>query len=94
VRELGLPVEERNFAKDKLTRAELEGIVAAAGGTAGLVNTRHAIAKERGWKDKPPTKAAFIEAALAEPNVMRRPVLLYRGKVIIGHDVDALSSLA
>ncbi len=93
MRKTGVEVEERNFAKEALTRKELNAIVAAAPSMAQLINTRHKVAKEHGWKEKPPSKTAFIKAAMAEPNVMRRPVLLHAGAAVIGKDGAAIVAL-
>jgi arsenate reductase-like glutaredoxin family protein len=93
VRELGADVEERNFAKEPLSRKELTAIVAAVGEVAALVNTRHKVAKERGWKDKAPAKTTFIKAVLEEPNLIRRPVLVRGKRAVVGKDEDAVREL-
>ncbi len=93
MRKTGVEVEERNFAKQPLSRKELTAIVAAAPSLAALVNTRHKHAKEHGWKEKPPSKTAFIKAALEHPNVMRRPLLLHDGKLVIGKSEAAIKAL-
>jgi arsenate reductase-like glutaredoxin family protein len=86
LRELGLEVEEINFAKTPLDEASLRMIVKAAGGVMKVANLRHAVAKENGWAEEPPSEDAFVEAALAEPNVMRRPILVLGKKVLVGFD--------
>jgi arsenate reductase-like glutaredoxin family protein len=86
LRELGLEVEEINFAKTPLDEASLRLILKAAGGVMKVANLRHAVAKENGWAEGPPSEDAFVEAALAEPNVMRRPILVLGKKVLVGFD--------
>ncbi len=86
MRKLGKTVEEHNYAKDPLTRADIEAIVAAVGSTGELVNTRHALVKERGWNVDPPSKAELVRAALDEPNVLRRPVLIVGDRAVVGKD--------
>lgn len=93
MRDLAPDVIERNYAKAPLTRAEIEEIVSAAPSLADVINTRHAIAKERGWKTKPPAKAELITAALEENNLLRRPVTIHGGRAVIGSDEDALRAL-
>lgn len=90
VRKLGADVEERDYAKSPLTRAEVTAIVDAAGGVAEVLNTRHAAARDRGWKDKPPARATFIAAVLEEPNLLRRPILVDGKTVVVGKDEAAL----
>lgn len=93
VLELDPDVEERNYAKEPLTRAEITRIVDVAGGVAEVLNTRHKIAKEKGWKEQAPAKSTFVKAALEEPNLLRRPVLLRGRKAVVGFDEDAIRKL-
>lgn len=93
MRKTGVEVEERNFAKEALTRKELSAIVKAAPSMEALVNTRHKHAKEHGWKEKAPSKTAFIMAAMEQPNVMRRPLLLHDGQLVIGKSEAAIRAL-
>jgi arsenate reductase-like glutaredoxin family protein len=86
-------VAERNYAKDPLTRAELEAIVDSAGSVAELVNTRHAAAKQNGWKARPPSRTTFIKAALEDANVLRRPIVVRGARAVIGNDEDAIEKL-
>lgn len=85
MRRLSGSVEERNYAKEPLTKKEIEEIVAAAG-VGRVLNARHAIAKERRWAEKPPSEAAFVKAAFDDNNLLRRPVLIAHGRAIIGND--------
>lgn len=84
---------ERNYAKEPLSRTEIKSIVDTAGSVAQLVNTRHATAKQHGWKAKPPSKTAFIRAALEDTNVLRRPILMRGTKLVVGKDADAVRDL-
>lgn len=76
-----------------MTATEIRSIVQAAGGVAAVLNTRHAIAKENGWKDTAPSQAAFIAAVQEQSNVIRRPILVKDGKAVVGKDEDSLRSL-
>lgn len=84
---------DRNYAKEPLSAAELERILAAAGSVAAVLNTRHAIAKAQGWKDHPPDGATFVEAVLAEPNLLRRPILIRDGRAVVGFDAAGIRAL-
>jgi arsenate reductase-like glutaredoxin family protein len=93
VRELGAEVVERDYAKKPLERAEVEQIVALAGGSDKVLNTRHAEAKARGWINTAPDLQTFIEAVLHEPNLLRRPILIKGKKVVIGKDEPKIRNL-
>ena len=89
----GLEVEEINYAKTGLTDATVRAIVEAAGSVAAVLNTRHATAKDKGWVDKPPSVADFAKAVVADPNVLRRPIVIHGKKVIVGFDPAAYNKL-
>jgi arsenate reductase-like glutaredoxin family protein len=93
LRSLGIEVEEKNTAKVALTAQDLGVIVSAAGSVAAVLNLRHAIAKARGWASAPPTIDELAEVAAAEPNVIRRPILIVEGRAIIGFDREAYAKL-
>lgn len=94
MRELLPGIEERNYAKEPLTAAEIEAIVTAAGGVAPVLNTRHEVAKARGWATKPPSAKEFVAAAVGEPNLLRRPIVVKDGRVVVGKDEAGWKSLA
>jgi arsenate reductase-like glutaredoxin family protein len=86
-------VEEINYAKAALTAAVVLEIVAKAGSVAAVLNTRHAVAKAHGWAAAPPSPAAFAKAVVAEPNLLRRPILVDGDRVIVGFDREAYARL-
>ena len=92
VLQLDPDVEDRNYAKVPLTRAEVTRIVDTVG-VADVLNTRHKVAKENGWKEKAPAKTTFVKAALEEPNLLRRPVLIRGRKSVVGFDEDSIRKL-
>lgn len=65
----------------------------ACGGVAPVLNTRHAVAKANGWKERPPAKGAFVAAALEEPNLLRRPVTVRGARGVVGRDAAAIEAL-
>jgi arsenate reductase-like glutaredoxin family protein len=58
-----------------------------------VMNLRHEQAKSEGWKDKPPSQEAFIQAVVAENNLLRRPILLQGKKAQVGWDEAAIRAL-
>ena len=76
-----------------MTKQDLATIFGAASSVAELINTRHEIAKARGWKVKPPSKSELMRAALEDPNVLRRPILIGAKGTVIGKDEEALRKL-
>jgi arsenate reductase len=89
----GESLTERNYAKQPLTKTEVKTILKAVGSVAEVLNTRHATAKANGWKEKAPNKTVFAAAVLEEPNLIRRPITLHRGKAVVGRDEEAIRAL-
>jgi len=84
--EQGIEVEETNYARKPLDADTIAAIVQAAGGVAAVLNTRHEIAKTKGWGEATPREADFVAAAAKEPNLLRRPILVRGKTVIVGYD--------
>lgn len=93
MREKQVEVEEINYAKTGLSEATVKDIVKAAGGVLAVLNARHEIAKARGWATKPPSPAEFAKAVAAEPNLLRRPIVIDGARVIVGFDEAAYAKL-
>jgi arsenate reductase-like glutaredoxin family protein len=90
----GLELEEINTAKaGALDEASVKTLVTKAGGVKEILNTRHAIAKEKGWADNPPDAETFAKAAVKDVNLLRRPIVLAGKQVIVGFNKTAYSKL-
>jgi arsenate reductase-like glutaredoxin family protein len=102
LRARGLEFADVNYAKRALTVEEVRRLVAAAGSVTAVLNTRHAVAKEKEWARNPPTAEEFARAVTTEPNLIRRPILLVENAAkaeasataIVGFDRAAYSKLS
>ena len=45
-------------------------------------------------KDHPPSRAEAIRLMARQPNLIRRPVVIQGGEIILGYDEDAFRKLA
>jgi arsenate reductase-like glutaredoxin family protein len=93
LRNAGHELTEINYAKTPLDEATVTELVDKAGGVAAVLNTRHAIAKEKGWADKPPDAKTFAKAVVKDVNLLRRPILVAGKKLIVGFDKAAYAKL-
>ena len=52
-----------------------------------FLNPRNEIYRERGMKENPPPRAEAIKLMSANPNLIRRPILVDGEKIVLGSDV-------
>lgn len=93
MRNSGLDIEEIDYGKTGLSAETVEALVAKAGSVAAVLNTRHAIAKEKGWAATPPPAKEFAAAVVKDVNLLRRPILIDGKTIIIGFDRERYAKL-
>ena len=95
MRKDGIELEEINYATGKttLTEAMVKDLVTKAGSVTAILNARHATAKEKDWGTTPPSAAVFAKAVVAEPNLLKRPLLVVGDRVIVGFAKQAYAAL-
>ena len=59
-----------------------------------FLNFRNEMYRERGMKENPPPRDEALRLMSENPNLLRRPLLVKGGKIVLGYDEDALSALA
>lgn len=93
MRNAGVEFEAVDYAKKPLDEATVRAIIKAAGSVGDVINTRHAIAKDKGWLTSPPDADTFVKAVAKEPNLLRRPIYMAGKKLIVGFDKAAYAKL-
>ena len=51
-----------------------------------FLNTRNELYRERNMKDNPPSKEEALRLMSENPNLIRRPILVKGGRMILGYD--------
>ncbi len=91
--ELGVGVQERDFFADPLSRQELSALVDAIG-TEKLFSWRSPSAKPYRDRKNTISQDELIDAMLAEPRLIRRPIVMSPGSdPIVGFDKTAYAQL-
>jgi arsenate reductase len=92
LQEKGIDLEFRDLDKQRLTARELDELI---GGRdyREFLNTRNELYRSRNMKEHPPSRNEAIKLMAAEPNLIRRPVVIAGGKIILGYDEEALKKL-
>ncbi len=81
----------RNLDKERLSSAELEKLIGDRDHTEFL-NPRNALFREKKMKDNPPSRSEAIRMMADDPNLIRRPVVVAGGRVVLGFDPDEYKS--
>jgi len=86
-------LDERNLGKDPLTADELDALI---GGRNYLefLNPRNELYRKLKMKENPPSRAQALKWMSKEPNLIRRPIVVRGGEMILGFDEEGLEKLA
>jgi len=90
--EEGAELELRDLGKDRLTVEELDKLIGNRDYRLFL-NTRNELYRERNMAERPPSRAEAIRMMAGEPNLIRRPVVIRGGQMVLGYDEEALKKL-
>jgi len=83
----------RDIGKQRLTVEELDALIGERD-YREFLNPRNELYREKNMKEKPPTRAEALRLMAKEPNLIRRPVVIAGGRMVLGYDEDALRELA
>jgi arsenate reductase-like glutaredoxin family protein len=87
--EEGVELDSRDMGKDRLSAAELDALIGDRDYKLFL-NTRNELYRERNMKEHPPSRAEAIKMMAAEPNLIRRPIVIRGKEIHLGWDEEAL----
>jgi len=78
--------------KDRLTADDLEKLIGDRD-HRDFLNTRNELYRAKNMKENPPSRSEAIRMMAKEPNLIRRPVILAGGRVVIGFDEEGIARL-
>jgi Spx/MgsR family transcriptional regulator len=88
----GFQLYFRDLARERLSAAELEKLIGRRDYTEFL-NTRNELYRDKNMKENPPSRTEAIRLMAREPNLIRRPVVVAGGRVVIGFDEKGMARL-
>ena len=88
----GFQLYFRDLAKERLSSAELEKLIGNRDYTEFL-NSRNELYRRKKMKLNPPTRREAIRMMAKEPNLIRRPVVVAGGRVVVGFDEEGMARL-
>lgn len=88
----GIELELRDLSKERLTEKELDELIGERD-YREFLNPRNELYRARNMKVRPPSRAEALKLIAAEPNLIRRPLIIAGGTLILGCDEPALKKL-
>jgi arsenate reductase len=86
-------LEVRDLGKERLSIAELDMLIGSRDHRKFL-NTRNDLYRKRNMSKNPPSRDEALKLMAAEPNLIRRPVVLRGLEIVLGYDEEALERIA
>ena len=88
----GAELDLRDLDKQRLTVVELDTLIGSRDFKLFL-NTRNEMYRERDMAEKPPSRVEALKLMAANPNLIRRPVVIRGRRLVLGYDEAALENL-
>jgi Spx/MgsR family transcriptional regulator len=88
----GFQLYFRDLGKDRLSSAELEDLIGHRD-YKDFLNSRNELYRKKKMKLRPPSRREAIKMMSKEPNLIRRPVVVAGGRVVVGFDKDGIVRL-
>ena len=88
----GFALHFRDLDKERLSSDELEKLIGDRDHREFL-NTRNELFRQKNMKNTPPSRADAIRMMVSEPNLIRRPVIVARGRIVLGFDQEEIDRL-
>ena len=88
----GFVLHFRNLDKERLSSDELEKLIGDRDHREFL-NTRNELYRRKNMKENPPARADAIRMMVGEPNLIRRPVIVPGGRIVLGFDQEKIDGL-
>jgi arsenate reductase (glutaredoxin) len=81
----GAELELRSLDEQRLSEGELQQLIGESD-YIPFLNTRNELYRSRNMKERAPSRSEAITLMAANPNLIRRPVVISGKKIILGYD--------
>jgi Spx/MgsR family transcriptional regulator len=88
----GYQLQYRDLWKDPLSAGELEKLIGPRD-HSDFLNTHSEAYREKNLSENPPTRREAIRMMAKEPRLIRRPVIVAGGRVVLGFDEKGMAHL-
>jgi arsenate reductase-like glutaredoxin family protein len=90
--ELGAELDSRDLDKQPLSEKELDELIGARD-YKPFLNPRNELYRERNMAEETPSRAEAIRLMSKNPNLIKRPVVVRGGQIVLGLDEAACRKL-
>ena len=91
--ESGAELDEHDLGKDRMTADQLDALIGKRS-HIDFLNTRNEMYRQRKMKENPPTRNEALKLMAQEPNLIKRPIVIRGGQMVLGYDEEGLRKLA
>src|ERR1700722_14734920 len=88
----GFDLRLRDIGKDRLRPEEIENLIGDRD-YRQFLNPRNELYRRNNMKKNPPTRPKTVKMIAAEPNLIRRPIIIAGKKMILGFDQESIDEL-
>ena len=88
-----MELDEHDLGKDRLTAEQLDALIATRN-YLDFLNPRNEMYRQRKMKEHPPARDEALKLMAQEPNLIRRPIVIRGGQIVLGYDEEGLRKLA
>ncbi len=88
----GFELHFRDLDKERLSADELEKLIGDRD-HRDFLNTRNELYRAKNMKQNPPSRAEAIRMMAETPNLIRRPVIIGGGRIVLGFDEKGISEI-
>jgi Spx/MgsR family transcriptional regulator len=85
----GYRLNYRDLVKERLSASELQKLIGRHD-HEDFLNPRSDVFRKKKMKDKPPSRREAICLMARNPDLIRRPVIVAGGRVVIGYDENGM----
>jgi Spx/MgsR family transcriptional regulator len=85
----GFKLNYRDLVKDRLSPSELQKLIGKHD-HEDFLNPRSDVFRKKKMKDNPPSRLEAIGLMAKNPDLIRRPVIVAGGRVVIGYDENGM----
>ncbi len=88
-----MELDERDLGNDRLTAEQLDALIGRRN-YIDFLNPRNELYRQRKMKEHPPVRDEALKLMAQEPNLIRRPIVIRGGQMVLGYDEEGLRKLA